>query len=286
MEKKSNSVKFLNYEKLIIYFLLLFFIFLLLSGNSLAIEIDDNLKISAEALTDLEQLTVNWIYDGDTVRTSCGENIRFIGIDTQEMNWKIDQPEFFAQEALDFTREKLLDQKVYLKYDRSKRDHYNRLLGYLFLEDGTFFNGLLLQKGFAHIYTVPPDEKYADFFKELVMEARKERTGLWNKIFIRKKDLPVIHYDNAEEYLNQQVIVKGEIISTYQAEKAVFLNFHEKFYDNLSIVIYSFNLNKFAFNPAEYLQGKKIKVMGEISLYNETPQIIVNDPYQIMVIEE
>lgn len=49
----------------------------------------------------------------------------------------------------------------------------------MYLEDGTFFNELLLQEGYAQVMTVPPNVKYADHFVAVQRKAREAGKGLW-----------------------------------------------------------------------------------------------------------
>jgi len=116
------------------------FSIILISSQSEEIESDLNFLI------DLEQVCINFIYDGDTVRANTGELIRLLGVDAPEMNWEEGEPEFYAREAFEYTKENLLGQLVYLEYDEVKEDKYGRTLAYLFLADGSFFNEKLLEE--------------------------------------------------------------------------------------------------------------------------------------------
>jgi len=130
-------------------------------------------------LQHLDQVQINFVYDGDTFRTSTGERIRLIGIDTPEMNWEEGNPEFFAREAYEYAREKLLWKKVYLEYDQERRDKYNRTLVYLYLADGTFFNQKLIEEGYASLLLIPPNLKHSEALKEAEERAQNSGLGIW-----------------------------------------------------------------------------------------------------------
>ena len=85
-----------------------------------------------DSFLELEQVRINFIYDGDTVRANTGELIRLLGVDAPEMNWEEGEPEFYAREAFEYTKENLLGQLVYLEYDEVKEDKYGRTLAYFF----------------------------------------------------------------------------------------------------------------------------------------------------------
>ena len=150
------------------------FSIILISSQSEEIESDLNFLI------DLEQVCINFIYDGDTVRANTGELIRLLGVDAPEMNWEEGEPEFYAREAFEYTKENLLGQLVYLEYDEVKEDKYGRTLAYLFLADGSFFNEKLLEEGYARLLLIPPNLKYSDKLKEAEVEARNAGRGIWS----------------------------------------------------------------------------------------------------------
>lgn len=126
--------------------------------------------------------TVVRVIDGDTIVISYNgnsEKLRFIGVNTPEINHPEKGAEPFGVEAAEYTQKLLENQTIRLKFDVQQRDEYGRLLGYVFLVDGTFFNARLLQEGYAQVMTVPPNDKYAEDFVWLEREARKAEKGLW-----------------------------------------------------------------------------------------------------------
>ena len=66
------------------------------------------------------------------------------------------------------------------KFFTQTRDKYNRLLGYLFLEDGLFFNKWMIENGYAYEYTYNDSYKYQEEFKNAENYARDNQLGLWN----------------------------------------------------------------------------------------------------------
>jgi len=100
-----------------------------------------------------------------------------------------------------------------------------------------------------------------------------------------ENSLPLISYQQAELFRGERVIVEGEIVDTAATDSVNYLNFSEDYQNTLSLVIFNRNLNKFDYQPAEYFLNKKIKVLGEIELYQGSPQIIIDDPYDIIIID-
>jgi micrococcal nuclease len=128
-----------------------------------------------------QRFRVARVVDGDTVKIKTGETLRYIGIDTPETKHPKKPVQYFGKEASAFNKQ-LVDGKVILvEFDVTQRDKYGRLLGYVFLPDGTFVNAELVRKGYAQVWTIPPNVRYQDFFLQLQREAQKNKRGLWQK---------------------------------------------------------------------------------------------------------
>ena len=77
--------------------------------------------------------------------------------------------------------------KVKLEYDIEKRDKYGRLLAYVKTTDGQFVNYLLVQNGYAVLFTVPPNVKYVDDLTLAQKEAREKGLGIWGKNGLKER---------------------------------------------------------------------------------------------------
>jgi len=122
------------------------------------------------------------VVDGDTIDVLIGGvkyRVRYIGIDTPETVHPTRGEEPYGREASTRNRELVLGETVYLETDVSETDQYGRLLRYVWLDDDTMVNAVLVAEGYAQAATYPPDVKYADRFGELQRAARAEGRGLW-----------------------------------------------------------------------------------------------------------
>jgi len=102
-----------------------------------------------------------------------------IGVDTPESVDPNRPDEPYGEEASNFAKHYLDGATVRLAGDVEPRDRYGRMLAYVWLQDGTFWNALLAAEGYAQQLTIPPNVTYADLFRRLVGEAREHDRGLW-----------------------------------------------------------------------------------------------------------
>ena len=123
---------------------------------------------------------VKRVVDGDTIVLENDERVRFIGVDTPETVHPQKSVEYFGKEASAFTKRMCEGKQVRLEYDWQKRDKYNRLLAYVYLEDGTFVNAEIVKQGYGHAYTKFPF-KYLKEFRLYERSARENGVGLWGE---------------------------------------------------------------------------------------------------------
>ena len=123
--------------------------------------------------------TVSWVFDGDTIRLSNGTRVRYAGVNTPEVAHDGQPAQPLADEAYLLNRRLTQGGQVRIQVDKEKYDQYGRLLAYVFLPDGTFVNGALVEKGLAMVYTTPPNVRYDRDLFTLQRAAVRERVGLW-----------------------------------------------------------------------------------------------------------
>ena len=122
------------------------------------------------------------IIDGDTVEIQYNGNptqVRLIGVDTPETVHPEKPIEAFGQEAFAFTRNLLLCESVYLRFDPERTDKYGRLLAYLYrAPDGLFVNLEIIRQGYGYAYTQFPF-KHMELFRHYESQAHEAKKGLW-----------------------------------------------------------------------------------------------------------
>lgn len=126
---------------------------------------------------------VTKVIDGDTFWIDDGSDkvkVRFIGIDAPETrNAGRKKKGYFGEEAKAYVTKLTQNKWIRLELDVSKKDIYQRLLAYIYLEDGTLLNANLVANGYAIVDTHPPNVKYVDLFVDLQQTARQKKLGLW-----------------------------------------------------------------------------------------------------------
>ncbi len=131
-----------------------------------------------------ETYLVTRVIDGDTILVLIDEEektLRYIGIDTPETVQPSGILECFGQEASDRNRELVLGKMVKLVKDVGNTDRYGRLLRYVYIDD-ELINLSLVQDGYAHASSYPPDTRYDKVFKLAEQTAKTNKVGLWGNI--------------------------------------------------------------------------------------------------------
>ncbi|MBX3247488.1 MAG: thermonuclease family protein [Myxococcales bacterium] len=141
-------------------------------------------RLHADPLPEGIDAPVLDVIDGDTIRVEVDgvrERVRYIGVDTPELGRRGEPSQPFGEAARDRNRALVDGQRVRLAFDVGQRDHYGRLLAYVYAEDGSFVNARLVAEGYARVMTVSPNVQHARLFLELERDARAQSLGLWGR---------------------------------------------------------------------------------------------------------
>jgi micrococcal nuclease len=123
------------------------------------------------------------VVDGDTIEvrvSGATENVRLIGIDTPETVKPGSPVECFGPEASAAAERLLETSSVRLRFDRELRDHYGRLLAYVYA-DGRLVNEELVAGGYARTLEIEPNTARAGLLKRRQAEASRAGRGLWGQ---------------------------------------------------------------------------------------------------------
>lgn len=97
---------------------------------------------------------------------------------------------------------------------------------------------------------------------------------------------PVVYsWQEADQHIGEPVAIEGTIVRTYNAGDVIFLNFAEEYQGTFTVVIFAADAGKFPQPPEQMFLNQYVRMYGEITEYQGTPQIVVNEPSQIEIIQ-
>lgn len=163
----------------LISFLLAFFILAPSTGKIIE---NDKSQVEMQNSLEREYYNVTSVIDGDTFYIDTGEKVRLICIDSPEKGEKM------YLEAKRYLEDLILYKKVKLEKDISDKDRYNRLLRYVYSEDGSFINELIVYDGYAFAYPYSPDITLCSIINNAEEQAKGNELGVWHKIIEEPED--------------------------------------------------------------------------------------------------
>ncbi len=122
--------------------------------------------------------------DGDTIKIRYEgkeQNVRYLLIDTPELDHEHFDHQPFAEEAKNRNDELLRGGQVQIEFDVGDReDKYGRLLAYVYV-DGESVQQTLLEEGLARVaYIYEPNTKHLSSFKMAAEKAEAASLGVWS----------------------------------------------------------------------------------------------------------
>ena len=122
---------------------------------------------------------VRWVNDGDTVILNDNRSLRYLGINTPEIDYQQHRAEPFAYAARRLNRKLVDGTPIRLEFEKRKTDRFGRLLAYVFLKDNTLVNRELLRHGYGYFYPSSHPGKYDDILLKAQQDAMASKKGLW-----------------------------------------------------------------------------------------------------------
>ena len=124
---------------------------------------------------------VHEVLTGDTVRLKGGKTLRYAGLQAPPRQSAIPLLRQYGEASFEFNRNFVEGHPVFLEWDAQIRNERGELLGYVFLEDGTFVNLKILDSGQAKFHMPPPNKRYAADLRQAELGARRAKRGLWKE---------------------------------------------------------------------------------------------------------
>ncbi|MBI4432390.1 MAG: thermonuclease family protein [Candidatus Omnitrophica bacterium] len=165
-------------------------------------------SLSHAAQNDRQAAVVKEVLEGSRVRLAGGQTLSYAGIQAPPMQSMIPLVREYGQASFSFNKALVEGKTIQVEWGAQIRDERNNLLGYVFLDDGTFVNEALLKAGHAKRRVEPPNIRYAERFRQVELEARRQKQGLWREEpdnpylkseFIGEKSTKVYYYPTSPE---------------------------------------------------------------------------------------
>jgi len=227
---------------------------------------------------------VTKIIDGDTFLIEGGYSVRILGIDTDEKN------HLCYDKAKERLEELILNKKIILEKEKEEMDIYCRYLRNVFLGEKNI--GLsLVQEGLAVARFSNKNSKYIKEIEDAEKKARENKIGCkWEKGVVEEKNENnkittegAIGACETKNYIGKEMTIEGEISDIFESARGnTFLHFGGLYPKQcFSAVIFKKDKERVGIDAKEY-KGKTIIITGLIKVYDNKPEIILEDAGQII----
>ena len=223
--------------------------------------------------------------DGATLILANGDKLRLSGIqapklaspDNAGMSWPL------AEDAKRKLDELAAGQSVSVTAGRYRRDRHGRLIGQVFLEDGTWLQAAMVTAGLARAYSFADNRACAGELLKAEAGARAERRGVWAEPYYAVRDAarPADIVERAGYY----ELVEGRVLLADRVGTTIYLNFGRYWKEDFTVTIDNKAQKLFAetgFDPLA-LEGALVRVRGWIEDH-DGPRVAVTHPEQIEVL--
>ncbi|NQW00943.1 MAG: thermonuclease family protein [Rhodospirillales bacterium] len=256
-------------------------VFLGCAGAAWATPLDD-LKIGASA-------RVIEVVDGDTVILDAAIDdaiqVRLVGLQAPKLPlgrkgfrpWPLAEDSKYALEVL------TLNKRVTLRFGGARMDRHGRHLAHLFLDDGTWVQGQMLERGMARVYTFPDNRAVTDDMYALERQARDAGRGIWAHPFYAVRAATP---EALDRLVGTFQVIEGRVLDAAQVRGTVYLNFGGNWRDDFTVTLDSRTRRDFLKSNRDPLsfEGKYIRVRGWLKKRNG-PALSATHPAQIELID-
>lgn len=139
-----------------------------------------------------EQVSVRYVYDGDTLQLSDRRRIRLVGLNTPELKKGNVWSRHIAKEAKNYLEQwlSLRQGRLYLQVELDTHDDYGRVLGYIVDAENRDPSVELLEKGLGYAIAIAPNLKKQKCYFKAEQKALLAGAGVWSyDSVIRAKDI-------------------------------------------------------------------------------------------------
>ncbi len=137
----------------------------------------------------LQEVQVVKVHDGDTVTLMINGKMRkarLIGMDAPEMNQR-PWGRWAKEHLIDILNH--TDWTVAVETDVVTTDKYGRSLVYLWTKNKELINERMVLDGYAVLFTIKPNNAYADRFRKAEQHARGDKIGIWGTNGLKERPI-------------------------------------------------------------------------------------------------
>ncbi len=214
---------------------------------------------------------VKTVYDGDTVMLEDGRKIRFLGINTPEIQHHDKPSDAGGDEAKRWLTDQLKNTNVRLEISAEKTDKYGRTLAHAFTDKKQHINLQLVAAGLAAVNIYPPNLLYVDALIKAEHQAELAKLGIWGRP--EYAAMPVGSLTEAGHPGWTRLV--GKVVNIRKTRKSVYLEFSDAFEARIE----SKWLDLFP-EVNDYL-GKTIEVRGWLSKSKGHFSMLIRHPSAI-----
>lgn len=212
--------------------------------------------------------TVAYVYDGDTFKLNDGRKVRFIGINTPEIDHDGGPSEPYARAARQRLQQLLDGGEVLLRFGSERHDRYGRLLAHPYLADGRSLSRLLLEEGLAAAVAIPPNLWQNDCYLSAERSARAAKRGLWRQNSFVRQSRSLRRGDEGF------ALLRGRIEEVDESRNSLWLELE----GNVALRIPKSALHYFdGFEPRQ-LAGRSVEARGWLTYYKGKWRMSVRHP--------
>ncbi|WP_413700011.1 thermonuclease family protein [Psychromonas sp. KJ10-10] len=220
-----------------------------------------------------ETFVVKKINDGDTVTLENGRLVRFIGIDTPEINYRnLSKSEPYALEAKALLERYIRPgDKLKLLYDKTKQDKYGRILAYVYTKTGRNLALLQLKSGLAKHWVIGKNDLLWRCFQDTERQARLRKKAVWS-------DFDSLNASRLTKSEKGYVYVSGRVTNIELSKKGMIFVLDKK----LSVSIRTTKLKVFKENNIDIHLYDKLLLSGKLFFSKGKPKMTLYHPAQIL----
>lgn len=217
---------------------------------------------------------VREVIDGDTIILDNGETVRYVGVDTPEIN----KPMYLEAKARNASLVYGALVRV-IVCGMEERDKYGRVLAWV-TANGVSVNETLIKEGLARTLTIPPCGLVkAKEYRALEREAKTRQLGIWGQS--AKRAMREISPFQAHQFIGETVRLKGMVFSVEPWGRSWYLNFKSP--NGFRAVIIPRAADEFDRRGLDIMDFrlKEVEITGIVTERDGRPEILIDSPSRI-----